>query len=470
MRSRNLFLSLLFLGVIILFGGCTSLRAWVRDVPVWVVEKPANSLSKIYFTSQGVSEDGIELTARDLANEQLLEAVSEFLGYDVRDTYRRELLQTDGIQEISLQVTESFLQEEGQVKTVYILAEANRKTISRLVRENLESIKEQEGRINTPETEAKSAYRRQDDFAAFEYYITAALEAYRSPLAVGTARYGLLMEDAITVLEALNLQATESDPDEGVFTVSVTRGSGVFAPKIASVPLKATFPVKNAAGNTRLETLLSDSDSRGQVTFSPMHTTFRGSGTLRVVLDAEGILEELTSTVGADDQYVQRIRSILVDKQLSFSYSISSKVAGRVIVASILEYGRGGDLLLSSWALDGFIDRLEQDNMFTNRVDVTSERDTTEKVLSFARQTYADSRTVGVVGSVGISSIVTSSDRFVASVKGDLSIYTLADGKLLSATGEFAANGQGTTREAAQQAAFSRFGQIAATLVSSKLL
>lgn len=470
MRSRNLFLSVLLIGAIALLGGCTSLRAWVRDVPVWVVEKPANSLSKIYFTSVGVSEEGNEMTARDLANEQLLEAVSEFLGYDVRDTYRRELLQTEGIQEIALQVTESFIQEDGQVKTVHILAEANRKTISRLVRENLESIKEQEGRINTPETEAKNAYRRQDDFAAFEYYITAALEAYRSPLAVGSARYVLLMEDAITVLEAMNLQEVDSDPDKGEFTVSVTRGSGVFAPKLSAVPLKASFPVKNAAGNTRLETLVAASDSRGQVTFSPMHTTFRGSGTLKVGIDTDTILEELSSTVGADDEHLQRIRTILVDKQLSFSYSISSEIAGRVIVASILEYGRGGDLLPSSWALDGFIDRLEQDNMFTNRVDVSTDRDTPEKMLSFARQTYADSRTVGVVGSVGISSIVTSSDRFVASVKGELSIYTLADGKLLSATGEFAANGQGTTREAAQQAAFSRFGQIAATLVSSKLL
>ncbi len=462
--------ALLMVAVMFLGSGCSSLRALVQDVPTWVIEKPSNSFTKVFFVAEGVDEGLNEMTARQLAYEQLLAKISAFLGYDVQETYRRELLQTQGIEDLGLLVSNEFQKEKGGVLTLYILAESNRKTISKLVRENLVSIRDEENKINIPESEAEAAYKRQNDFAAFSFYLAAAIEAYTSPLAESNARYSELMEDAISVLEGLNFHIISNDSKNGVFTARVTRGSGIFVPKIQAVPIKAVFPVKNAIGKTRQEELYAKTDTKGIVSFSPSHMTFMGSGVLTMYIDLAKLLEQVGDVTGASDPYLVRVRSLIADKKLDFPFSISSEIAGSVVVASMLDYSKNGTLLQSTTTLESLIDALQHNGIYTNRIDPSGKLNTESAILQFAHENYAGFRSIVVIGSSGVSSVVESGGRFIASVKGSARVYTLKDSSLYAESGEFAANGVGETSDLARTAAFKRFGQIAASLIIGKLL
>ncbi len=455
---------------VLLLTGCSTLRAWVQDVPVWVIEKPVNSLSKVFFVSEGVDPDGFEMTARQFAYEDLLTDISEFLGYSTQEPYSRELLQTGAIADLGLLITNEFIRESGDGLQVYIIAEANRKIISKLVRDNRDTIKADEESINAPESEAKAAYKRQDDYQAFMNYIDAAQIAYTSPLAESKARYDGLMKSAISVLEGLNIVSEATDPKQGIFTVRVTRGTGIFAPKIEGLPLAVTFPIKNAAGKVRQQELNDTTDSKGLLTVAPNHTSFRGSGVVRIYLDIEDELATLSESIGADDPYIIELRSLVVKKSLEFEFSISSDIAGSVIVVAFLDYEKNGTLTLDSFTLEALISSLKDDGIFVNRIDPTDILVDEETMLAYAKETYGDSRSIAVIGSAGVTSIVESSGSHIASVKGDARIYALEDGSLYAESGTFAANAVGATSMEAQKAAFQRFGQIAASLIISKLL
>ena len=456
--------------VVISVSGCTSIQARLEGVPVWVIGKPANTLSKVYFVSQGTSDVRNTMTARQYAYEDLLDTLSDYLGYSVREKYRRELLQTEAIAELGLVVTDEFVQETDSVNTVYILTESNRKMISKLVRDNLNTVKEDENKIKTPETEAQTAYRKQDDFQAFSLYIQAALEAYKSPLAEAEQRYSGLMQNAIDVLDGLRFEVVSSDSAKGVFTARVTRGSGVFAPRISGMPVRAVFLIKNSTGNTRQEELHSKTDNKGTVTFSPNHITFRGSGILTMYLDIQDVLSGLSTEVGNTDPYVKQLRSIVTEKSLEFSYAIKSQIAGSVVVASMLEYDKSGTLLDQSSALDAMIETMKADGIFANMIISGTSYSSEDALLERAEALYADSRTIAVIGSAGISSVVESGGSYIASVKGSVRAYSLKDGSVFAASGELAANAIGETSALARDAAFRRFGQVAASLMIGKLL
>lgn len=470
MRRTFAILLGLVLVLSLFLSGCSTIRAWVEDVPVWVIQKPGNTLTKVFFTASGTDLSGNEMTAQQAAYEQLLDEISEFLGYDVEAEYRRELLQTGRIEDLQLELTDRFLQEDGSSLTLSVLAEANRKVISKLVRDNLTTKKDEEDKINEPESEAKNYYRQQDDFDAFSLYIEAAVEAYISPLAEAESRYAEIMGEAVSVLQGMNLQQLESDTSGGVFAARVTRGSGVFAPKISSVPVKAVFPVKNAAGKTREESLVVASDSKGLVTVMPSNTNFRGTGILTMFIDISEPLAYLIDTVGEQDPYVRQLRIIAVEKSLEYEFAITSEIAGSVITAAILDYSKNGTLLKSSESLDAMVEMLEKDGLYVNRIYPGESLNDESSILAFARKSYADTRTIAVIGSSGISGIANSQDRYIASVKGSARIYTLSDGVLVDEIGEFAANGFGADEDLARSAAFTRFGQIAASLVIGRLL
>ncbi len=456
--------------ILVSLTGCSTLQAWVQDVPVWVIEKPANSLTKVYFVSEGVDPDGFEMTARQFAFEELLLDISEFLGYSTPEQYARELLQTGAIADLGLSVTEEFVREDAGGLKLNLLAEANRKTISKLVRDNLDTIKADEDKINEPENEAKAAYRGQNDYLAFQKYLEAALYAYTSPLAESKVRYEGLMRSAISVLEGLNLTNVASDPSKGSYTVQVTRGSGIFAPKISGLPIKVVFPIKNAAGKVRQQTMVVTTGNKGTAAIAPSHTGFRGAGVLSAYFDLEEELLLIEEAAGVNDEFLLRIRSIIAEKGLDFEFSITSAVAGSVIVVSFLDYEKNGSLSSSTVTMDSLISSLKADGIFVNRIEPSKDMEDEQKILAYARTTYKDSRSIVVIGSAGVSSIVESGGSQVVSVKGSARIYSLSDGSVFAETGTVAANAVGATAVDAKTAAFQRFGQVTASLIIGQLL
>lgn len=455
---------------VLLLTGCAALQARLEGVPVWTIEKPSNNLTKVFFVGEGHSDVLNETTARELAYEDILSGVSEFLGFDVTETYRRELIQTQTISEIELSVTDEFVKERDGQLTLYVLAEATRGGITPKVRSGVSDNRAEESRISGPENEAVNAYRKQEDFRAFSLYIEAALEAYRSSLADGKQRYAQLMGRAAEILEGMQLVKTESDISAGVFTAQVTRGTGLFAPKLGGVPIRVVFPVQNQIGITRQETLKARTDSRGSVSFRPKPTIFRGSGTLMMYLDITDELAMLTDAVGTTDRQVVELRSIITEKRLEYEYAVVSQSAGTSVVTAMLEYDRNGTLLNDDKALESFNASLRNAGFSAETIRTDLQLNTESLLLQRIQAVFPQGISMALIGSVGISSITSLETSHIVSVRGSVNAYRISDRSLYTDTGELAVSGSGGSIEQARGAALGRFGQIAASVIAGKLL
>jgi hypothetical protein len=471
MRStlRNMML-LAIAGLLLMLTGCAALQARLEGVPVWTIEKPSNNLTKVFFVGEGESDMLNEMAAREQAYEDILVGLSDFLGFNVTETYRRELIQTQQIEQIELQITEEFVKERDGRITMFVLAEASRRGVTPLVRSNESENRAEESKISVPESEAVNAYRKQDDFQAFTLYIEAALEAYRSSLSDGKERYAQLMSRAAEVLEGIQVTKEDSETSSGVFTAKITRGTGVFSPRLGGVPVRVTFPVQNQIGVTRQETLTARSDSRGNVTFRPKPTIFRGSGTLMMYLDITDELSLLIDQVGVTDAHVVELRSIISEKKLEYPYAIVSESAGSNLVTALLEYDRNGSLLNESSALTALNTSLTQAGFETNALSLEEQLESEDALLARMQAVFPQGIRMAVIGSVGISSVTTLEQSHIVAVRGSLRAYLLDSGNVYTQSGDLAASGSGTTVEAARRAAFSRFGQIAASVIAGKLL
>jgi hypothetical protein len=455
---------------VLLLTGCTALQARLEGVPVWTIEKPSNNLTKVFFVGEGHSNVLNETTARELAYEDILSGVSDFLGFDVGETYRRELIQTQMISEIELEITDEFVKERDGRLTLFVLAEATRGGITPKVRSGVSDNRAEESRISGPENEAVNAYRKQEDFRAFSLYIEAALEAYRSSLANGRQRYDQLMDRAVEILEGMQLVKTKSDVSAGVFSAQVTRGTGLFAPELGGVPVRVVFPVHNQIGITRQETLRARTNSRGAVSFRPKPTIFRGSGTLMMYLDITDELAMLTETVGAIDRHVVELRSIITEKRLEYEYAVVSQSAGTSVVTAMLEYDRNGTLLIDAKALESFNASLTNAGFSAESIRPDLQLDTETRLLERIRAVYPQGISMALIGSVGISSITSLETSHIVLVRGSVKAYRINDRSLYTDSGELAVSGSGGSIEQARGAAFNKFGQIAASVIAGKLL
>ena len=466
-------------------SGCaslyTSFRANVEGVPAWTLQVPGYTLQSVFFVGEGVDPQGDEAVARQFAIEDLLKDVSKYLNESVSDIYRRELLNTLRVEKLALEVTDEFVKTsevESQVTgkpgvTVSLLASADRKVISQLVRDNLQVSRISEQLINQPQSEGDAALRRKADYTAVIYYLQAAAAAWVSPLDTAAERYQEIMKKATQTVQNITLNERSSKPEEGEFSIQVTRGTGLFAPNIPDLQIRAVYPVKNTTGKSREETMTLITNNSGVVTFKTDNPGFRGEGIVSLYLDFSDALRKLELVTGAGDPYVLRLREVIASKFIEFPFMRTSSVNGSKIAVSLLEFQKNGARMTTTPGLDSLSESLSSDGVNILRLDYADilENDSGARTLIDRLVTeYGNTIATAVIGSAGIVTVVENSSGAVATAKGSVMVIRLRDREILNRVDEIMANGRGDTLTQARTAAFTRFGQIAAASVASALL
>lgn len=479
-------LRMVILGMVLIsLSGCaslyTSFRASVEGVPAWTLQVPGYTLQSVFFVGEGSDSQGDVAAARQYAVEDLLKDVSKYLNESVSDLYRRELLNTLGVEKLALKVTDEFLKSGEEVHqttgepqvTVYLLAEADRKVISQMVRDNLQVSRISEQLINQPLSEGDAALRKNADYTAVVYYLQAAAAAWVSPLDTASERYQEIMKKAIQTIQNLTLNERSSKPAEGVFSVQVTRGSGLFAPKIPDVQIRAVYPVKNNTGKTREDVMSLVTNNSGTVTFDTENPGFRGEGIVSMYLDLSDPVRKLELVTGAGDPYVLRLREVIASKFIEFPFMFTSSVNGSKIAVSLLEFQKNGSRMVTASGLDSMSKSLSSDGVDILRLDYPDilENDADSRTLvDRLVAEYASTITTAVIGSAGIVTVVENSTGAVATAMGSVMIVRLRDRLVMRRVDDIMANGRGDTLNLAREAAFTRFGQIAAASIAPTLL
>jgi len=467
--------------ILILLSGCTTyfntLRAEIEGVPFWTLQTPSSTLQSVFFVGIGADETGNETTARQFAIENMLTRISDYLKYTVSEEFRRELMNSSEISTIALSISDEYLveTEEGGVQ-IYLLADSDRKIISKLVRDNLESSRNASQLIDQPVQQAETAYNRKEDTTALGHYIDAAVQAYISPLEDADDLYQDVMDRVIQVVSNLSLQETSSDASKGVLMMQVVRGEGIFAPKISNVTLRAEYPIKNSTGKVRYSELFLSTNNSGSVTFSTNNPGFTGQGTVNIYLDIDRYIEKLEETTGSADSRLIQLKEEAAKVFIEFPFSLISSVAGKFAVLSLLEFEMDGTFISGHPGMERMAEVMEEEGVLANIMVLDAlntgfdDDNSEENMLIRIRDTFNGLVTVAVIGSAGVSGTAQGGGGCIATVKGSVKAVYLATGIEIDSSGELVANGFGATKEAAKKAALSRFGEIAASRIVSILL
>ncbi len=464
---------MLLMAVLIGLTGCASyinsLRAELEGKPLWIYQNPAATLQDLFYVGSGTSTENNEDLAREIALEGVLNDISAFLKFSINDTYRREFITTFGIEELGVKIMEEFRDEgpAGEL-VIYLLASADRKIISQMVRDNLETSRAQTQLIDQPMRQAESSYSRKDDFAALEYYAKAAVEAYTSRLEGAAEQYNSIVSRMISIVEAITIEVTQNDPATGTVTLVITRGTGFFAPKLSGIPIRAEFPIKNSQGRVSYSSTDLVTGSNGRLDFVTNHPGFRGSGHMTFYFDLQDIVKDMERVIGTENTLMLELRSALAEKFVKVPFALISQTAGKSVALSLLEFNEAGVLLESHAGLDRMVEMMGKDGIQANPLYFTALSTAAtfdysdQQVLMKAKEAFGGLLSVCIAGSVGISSQVKSGSNYIVTVRGSVSAYLLDTNRKLAATDQLVANGTGANWKAAEQAAFSRFGELAA--------
>jgi hypothetical protein len=479
-EKKNKILSIIALSFVMIFSSCSTLlntyKANIEGVPLWTLQTPSGNLQLLYFTGAGTDSSGDDEKARSAAAENLLTEVSSFLRYSVTESYKQKLFDTYAVPELTLKIIDEVETVTNDSKvTIHLLAQADRRVISELVRDNIESTRSAAQLIDQPLRQAETALSRKEDYTAVQLLLDAAAQAHVSTLTTAAGQYIQTMNKVIQVLEGFRLQETASDKSSGTITLQLTRGDGLFASKIPGAVFIAEFPIKNSSGKVRLTQKILKTGNNGQIQFSTDHPGFRGDGTVSFYLDLYEAVSRLEKAVGSDDPMLKEVKNAADAVSLNFSYSIVSSVTGNRLALSLLEYDASGRLIQTHPGLERMIEMIQDDGytaspIFLDSLNNGSLADyTEEQVIEQMQKTYDTLVTVGMVGTAGITSMVKSGSGYIATTKGKVRSFYLDSGNTIGDSGIMAANGTGPDIQSAAAASLRRFGEIAADHMLSLL-
>ncbi len=466
---------------LLLLTGCTTyfntLRAEIEGVPFWTLQTPSSTLQSVFFVGIGTDETGNKTTARQKAIENMLTKISAYLKYTVSEEFRRELMNSFSISAIALTITDEYQTEtEGGGVRIYLLGDSDRKIISKLLRDNLESSRNASQLIDQPVLQAETAFKRKEDLTALGYYIDAAVQAYISPLEDADDLYQDIMNRVDQLLNNLVIQEISSDAAKGIITIQITRGEGIFASKVLYAAFRAEYPIKNSTGKVRYSELFLSTDKNGLVTFSTNNPGFTGQGVVKIYLDIDKYILKLEAVTGIADPRLKQLKEEAANLFIEFPFSLVSPIAGKYVVLSLLEFDLNGSFITGHPGMERMAEVMEENGILANTMGFDAvntgfdDDNSDENQLIRIRSTFDGLVTVAVIGNSGISGTAEGNGGYVATVKGDVKAVYLATGVEIDRSGELVANGFGPTKEAAKKAAMSRFGEIAASRIVSILL
>ena len=190
-------------------------------------------------------------------------------------------------------------------------------------------------------------------------------------------------------------------------------------------------------------------------------------------LDLSDPVRKLELVTGAGDPYVLRLREVIASKFIEFPFMFTSSVNGSKIAVSLLEFQKNGSRMVTTSGLDSMSKSLSSDGVDILRLDYPDilENDADSRTLvDRLVAEYASTITTAVIGSAGIVTVVENSTGAVATAMGSVMVVRLRDRLVMKRVDDIMANGRGDTLNLAREAAFTRFGQIAAASVASTLL
>ena len=287
---------------------CSSLSQMMHsgaEAPMWY-PGGRNIRGTVCFVAYG--SGGSPLVSRDAAYNDLLDRISEYLGYDVAGRYYRELSSNQSIAELSLEIDSTFTSTSMDgVHYHYIMAYAEQPVIDSMRSRQRVVQARMEDEVDRLVESSLQYYRDNNDVEA----INELLKAVTISSTYGIGGEGRspqdLLEKAMGYLENIEIRLSAEHPERAEVTVRVVRDRGLLSPSVVNAPVEATFTVHTHDDRFETFSVPFVTGQDGRFTFEEYYPLMTQSGTVYFSLDIEDGIDAVARVTG--EGFVEEMRA-----------------------------------------------------------------------------------------------------------------------------------------------------------------
>ncbi len=445
--------------VIILAASCSTFT--LSEGPEWIRMRPVRS-GVVVFVGSGTG--GNEAEARSAAYLDLLKQMSMDLGYEVTGLYYRELLSTDGIEELGTRITDRYSAPgDGRIHYFALAETPEERYYSSRSQEYAEAL-ERTGTIAGYLDSALEAYRNNRDTESLAYILEALDESLSGPVTDPGHTPGNLLGRAMEILGNIELSLRDPGPGTEV-TVRMERAKGFFHPPVVSGMIRASYTMVDGEGNETGASVSAMTGDNGRVRFVKVNPYTVRRGSIGFSVDVpEDLLASIAAKAG--EGFIEDFMSLLDEKTVRFDYADSGRLDSSSTIISVTSYDQDGMMMPGSEAAAAFSAFLS--SVYAQPFTIVQGiGDDEGEVLSYLRREYP-----------GMEDYVILRIGIVDSAEGGGVSYARSESRLSAYSGQSAlpyiqqdsyAAGRGESEEEAGYDSLRRGAEIAAGMFLSHL-
>ncbi|MCQ2413137.1 MAG: hypothetical protein MJ057_09325 [Sphaerochaetaceae bacterium] len=357
---KRLAIALILLFLLILCS-CSSIGALLRSnisgLPYWYYS-PEMGIGRSKTALVGEGKASTQRQATLLAYADVVQTLSDMLGYDLGQEVYRELSVLGTITEFGLEIQDEFsMTQDGEV-SVYLHAVMDEALIDQA------TTAERKRRAETART-VESLVLSGDDFIksgqelrAIRNYLQAMAISYGLDYIDAEYSFDSLYDVVVDLLDSITLSLVSGRPANATCTISLQRKGTFLSAAVTSAEILATFDAVDTKGVIYEDSFVFVTDQNGLFTFNTINDALVRTGTVVFSLNLGDELDVLLQST--DAAKAQVLKDLADAKKVSFDYSrVYSRgdIAVSVIEHDTLGYVTGvtdtTDYLVEKFTSDG---------------------------------------------------------------------------------------------------------------------
>lgn len=484
MRVRNLVH--VFSGIAMLFlfsffiGSCaTAERRAERDVPDWVLQRPAGDNEYEYFVGSGFDEQGSQIRAEDVAVNNLISAIIRFIGVEVTsetsataratlDTYEADLVQQvqqRGEAVVSgFQIVDSYVAKVGDQVEVYMLGRYERRQLLEEQQRFREMFQERIDAIDVPERRGQEAYAAGRYGAAIPFFLEAGAAAAVSSIQNADIRFDRNMVQARQIIESLvfrplqeSVQGVAYQPLDAAMGVEVFyQRDGELLP-VADLPIQVSYREMLDGRRLAVRTAQIRTDNNGLAVFRHPAPSFVGEERVGFSLDLSGNMEPLMRLQGRYRSLVRSTEDAIIRARTHTLLQVESSARHVPTAVLVLDTDMAHNPLRDQHTSNGILSALSAANFNVTSLDIDSRMLQSRSHQEIAAM-VADLDVVErlIIGTASISEFI-EDDGYIVAVRGGFQVYDVHNGRILY-TSNPSSRTRGSSSSGAISSAFRNLG------------
>ena len=468
---------ILTLFIFLFMSGCVSPPAPENNQnevnpPGWVLAKPQDDNSFMYFTGTGTSDSGDHADAKNFATSGLLAEIMQYIGVTITteteatakatlDQFQANITQTVTQESTAtlagFEVVEIWIDERrSPAITIYILARYSKIELDK-EKARLEAlIIEQDEAISIPEAEGLNLFSEGRYYAAAIKFITAAGAASKSTIPNADIKFKRNIDYAMSSIEQINLikindnisglAGQELDP----FQAKVVTGGSLDDPGVPDVAILINYRELYApTGRLVFRNQTIKTDNSGIAAFNHPIPDFVGSSEVSFSLDLSAYLDDLQDVPDEHDALVHSLEELIVKKNIIFSFEVTSNAKNIKTGIFIINYDENNNITGTLDTASGMQSVLSDYNLVSLSMSASElRRMNRDEIIASLKAKYAGQIERLLFGTVKIENYSQNSGRTFAEATATIQVWELSTDILIYTTNKDK-NGMGDTNSEA---------------------